>query len=104
MKTKKRYQDMTAAELAAATKDLDKPWQGPGLPGRAMTAKERREFEAWREKALAEEASQKDVERVTLLFPSALAGRIGAMAKSKHTTPARLLQRIVEDALHRAVA
>jgi hypothetical protein len=37
---RKRYDQMTADELAAATADLDK--EMPGLPGRALTAEQKR--------------------------------------------------------------
>ncbi len=107
MKQKKRYQDMTAAELAEATKDFDKPWTGRRLPGRTMTPKERAWFESWQKKALAEEAAEldeKQIQSVTLLLPTALVSRIGEVAKEKHTTPAALVKRIVQDAIYHAVA
>lgn len=101
MKTKKRYQDMTGPELAEATREYDKPWTGRGLPGKALTAKERREFEAWQKEALAEEPK---TQSLTLVLPNKLVGQIGELAKSRHTTPANLLKRLVQDAIHQAVA
>ncbi|MGA2497489.1 MAG: hypothetical protein ABSH20_07095 [Tepidisphaeraceae bacterium] len=32
---------MNTAELAAATAEYDKPWSGPGLPGKPLTATQR---------------------------------------------------------------
>lgn len=37
----KPYEQMNAAELAAATAEYDKPWTGPGLPGKPLTATQR---------------------------------------------------------------
>src|SRR5438034_451590 len=37
----KRYSQMNAAELAAATQQYDQEWTGPGLPGRPLTTKQR---------------------------------------------------------------
>ena len=104
MKTKKRYQDMNAAELAEATKEFDEPWTGNRLPGRAMTRAERARFEAWQKKSLAFEAQKKEAEPLTLLFPPRLVTQIGVLAKAKHTTPAILVKQIVQDAIHQAVA
>lgn len=99
MKAKKRYQDMTGEELAAATREFDKPWTGRGLPGRAMTAKERTRFEAWQKKSLAEETAPAQATNLTLGFPKRLTARIGELAKAKHTTPENLVKRIVQDAV-----
>jgi hypothetical protein len=41
MPQKKRYDQMNTAELAAATAEYDKPWTGPGLPGKPLTAAQR---------------------------------------------------------------
>ena len=37
----KPYEQMNTAELAAATAEYDRPWTGPGLPGKALTAGQR---------------------------------------------------------------
>jgi hypothetical protein len=37
----KRYEDMNVSELAAATDEYDRPWTGPGLPGKRLTAAQR---------------------------------------------------------------
>jgi hypothetical protein len=37
----KPYEQMNAAELAEATAEYDKPWTGPGLPGKPLTAAQR---------------------------------------------------------------
>jgi hypothetical protein len=37
----KRYSEMTTAELREATKEYDREWTGPGLPGKALTAADR---------------------------------------------------------------
>ena len=37
----KPYEEMNTAELAAATAAYDKPWTGPGLPGKPLTAAQR---------------------------------------------------------------
>ncbi len=37
----KPYEKMNTAELAAATAEYDKPWTGPGLPGKPLTAAQR---------------------------------------------------------------
>ena len=41
MLKRKPYEKMTAAELATATAGYDKPWPGPGLPGKPLTAPQR---------------------------------------------------------------
>src|SRR5438046_2885137 len=41
MPKRKRYSQMNAAELAAATRQYDQEWTGPGLPGRPLTTKQR---------------------------------------------------------------
>lgn len=97
MKTTKRYQDMTAEELAQATREFDEPCPSRGKP---MSKKDRQWFDAWQKKALANEAAR---ER-SFVFPQKLVDRIGEIAKQKHTTPAALVKRIVQDALHQAVA
>lgn len=38
------YDQMTTEELAAATAEYDKPWRGPGLPGKPLTAADRAKF------------------------------------------------------------
>ena len=73
--------------------------------GRAMTKKEGARFEAWQKRALAEEVAQsKHRQSVTLVFPTKLAAQIGELAKAKRTTPEHLLQCIVQNAIHQAVA
>ena len=104
MKAKKRYQDMTGEELAVATREYDKPWAGNTLPGRAMTVKERARFEAWQKKSLAEEAAEEQRTRLTLIFPPKMTARIGELAKVRHVTPENLVKRIVQNAVHQAVA
>jgi len=37
----KPYAQMNTAELAAATAEYDKPWTGPGLPGKPLTEAQR---------------------------------------------------------------
>ena len=104
MKAKKRYQDMTGEELAMATREYDKPWTVNIPPGRAMTVKERARFEAWQKKSLAEEAAQEMRTRLTLVFPPKLTARIGELAKVRRITPENLVKRIVQNAVHHAVA
>ncbi len=104
MKTKKRYQDMTATEVAEATKEFDRPWAGTKLPGRAMTTKERARFEAWQKKAMANEAVEDKAESLTLVLPRPLAQRIGELAKQRHTTSAALVKQIVQNAVYQLVA
>jgi hypothetical protein len=41
MRKHKRYEQMNTAELAAATAEYDKPWNGPGLPGKPLTKEQR---------------------------------------------------------------
>ncbi len=41
MAKRKPYERMTAAELALATAEYDKPWTGKGLPGKPLTAAQR---------------------------------------------------------------
>jgi hypothetical protein len=41
MAKRKPYDQMNTAELAAATAEYDRPWTGPGLPGRPLTAAQR---------------------------------------------------------------
>lgn len=41
MPKRKHYEEMNTAELAAATAEYDKPWTGPGLPGKPLTAAQR---------------------------------------------------------------
>jgi hypothetical protein len=41
MGKQRHYEKMNAAELAAATAEYDKPWTGPGLPGKPLTAAQR---------------------------------------------------------------
>ena len=41
MTKRKAYDQMNTTELAAATADYDKPWIGPGLPGKPLTAAQR---------------------------------------------------------------
>lgn len=73
--------------------------------GRAMTKKERARFEPLQKRALTEEAAQsKNSQSVTLVFPTKLAAQIGELAKAKQTTPEHLLQCIVQNAIHQAVA
>ena len=104
MKSKKRYQDMTGEELAAATREFDKPWTGRTLPGKAMTAKERAHFVAWQKKSLAQEAAEEQRARLTLVFPPKLTARIGELAKAKNTTPENLVKRIMQNAVHQTIA
>jgi hypothetical protein len=37
----KPYDQTSTAELGSATADYDKPWTGPGLPGKPLTAAQR---------------------------------------------------------------
>ena len=41
MPKRKPYAQMNTKELAAATAEFDKPWPGPGLPGKPLTARDR---------------------------------------------------------------
>ena len=41
MAKRKPYEQMDAAESAAATAGYDQPWTGPGLPGKPLTAAQR---------------------------------------------------------------
>ena len=41
MHKRKRYSEMTTPELREATKEYDREWTGPGLPGKPLTAKDR---------------------------------------------------------------
>lgn len=41
MAKRKPYEQMNVTELAAATAEYDKPWTGPGLPGKPLTAAQR---------------------------------------------------------------
>ncbi len=104
MTTNKRYQDMTAEELAQATREFD----APGVPGgKPMSKKDRQWFDAWQKRALAHEAadkSNKTHDRLTLVLPKKLTARIDELAKQKHTTPATLVRRIVRNAIYKAVA
>lgn len=36
----KRYPETTTAELREATKEYDREWTGPGLPGKPLTARD----------------------------------------------------------------
>jgi hypothetical protein len=42
MKKKKKLTEMTAAELAEATREFDKEHTGPGLPGKPLNARDRK--------------------------------------------------------------
>lgn len=97
MKPKKRYQDMTAKELAQATREFDSECLDPAKP---MSKKDRQWFDTWQKKARANDSD----ETLTLVFPRKLVDRIGEVAKQKRTTPANLVKRLVQDALHKAVA
>jgi hypothetical protein len=103
MKTK-RYQDMSAQELAEATREFDKEWTGKTPPGRALTRKERAEFEAGQKERLRAKPHTPAPARLELTIPSALVEQVDALAKRKRTTRGRLIQRLVEQALHQAVA
>jgi hypothetical protein len=41
MPKRKPYGQMNTKELAEATAEFDKPWTGPGLPGKPLTAADR---------------------------------------------------------------
>lgn len=41
MAKRKPYEQMNTSELAVATAGYDKPWTGPGLPGKPLTAAQR---------------------------------------------------------------
>ena len=41
MAKRKAFDEMTTAELAAATAEYDQPWTGRGLPGKPLTAAQR---------------------------------------------------------------
>ena len=41
MRKRKRYSEMTTAELRRATQEYDREWTGPGLPGKPMAAADR---------------------------------------------------------------
>jgi hypothetical protein len=41
MPKRKRYSEMTTAQLREATKEFDHEWTGPGLPGKPLTASDR---------------------------------------------------------------
>lgn len=92
---------MSDADLDALAKECEKIKPGEGRP---LTAKERREFEAWQKKALAEEKETQKARQLTLVFPPKLSAQIDELAKSRHTTPANLLKRLVQEAIHQAVA
>lgn len=89
---------MTHEELDQLAAEAEKIQPGESRP---LTAKERAKFEAWQKKALAEEPK---TQSLTLTLPNKLVGQIGELARSRHTTPANLLKRLVRDAIHQAVA
>jgi hypothetical protein len=41
MAKNKRYPEMTTAQLREATREYDRAWTGPGLPGKPLTAADR---------------------------------------------------------------
>jgi hypothetical protein len=41
MGKRKHYSEMTAAELREATKEYDREWTGPGLPGKPLKTADR---------------------------------------------------------------
>jgi hypothetical protein len=41
MPKRKHYSEMTTAQLREATREYDREWTGPGLPGRPLTAADR---------------------------------------------------------------
>ena len=93
---------MTSADFDALAAECETIAPGSG---RALTKKERVRFEAWQKRALAEEPTEKkNSQSVTLVFPTKLTTQIGELAKAKRTTPEHLLQRIVQNAIHQAVA
>lgn len=101
MKTKKRYQDMTARELAGATREFDEPAEPGGKP---MSRKDQQWFDVWQKKALANEAAGAESALVRFVISRKLIGQIGEAAKRKHTTPVALAKQVFQDAIHKAVA
>ncbi len=94
---KKRYQDMTAAELAEATKEFDKPWPGPGLPGRALTATERKQWQRMRDKmnrsapAKGRPKVGEGVKVISLSVEQSLLRRADALAKKRGVSRAAMV-------------
>lgn len=41
MPKRKRYSRLTTAQLRESTKDYNREWNGPGLPGKPLTAADR---------------------------------------------------------------
>jgi hypothetical protein len=41
MQKRKGYSEMTTVELREATREYDREWTGPGLPGKPLTAKDK---------------------------------------------------------------
>lgn len=68
---------------------------------RPLTRKQQAQFDAWQQDRLQLRA--KGIGSLTLVFSDELTMRLGALARKKHITPANLIKRIVQDALHQAV-
>jgi hypothetical protein len=92
---------MTHADLDALAEDCKKLKPGAGRP---LSKAQRTEFERWQKKALANEAGRNMGATLALVFPPDLLTRLDGLAKTRHTTTAKLVQGIVEDALQRTVA
>lgn len=93
MKPKKRcYQEMTAKELAQATREFDEECLEAPKP---MTQADRKWFDAWQKQALAHEAEQERPQTLTMVFPRELIERLAKRAKEQHTTANRLIEEAV---------
>ena len=93
---KRRYQDMSAERLKQATTQFDSEWTGAELPGRPLTAAERKQWQRLR--ARMNRAATKGrpkvgegVKVISLSIEQGLLRKADALAKRKGTSRAALV-------------
>lgn len=112
--SKKRYQDMTTEELRQATKEFDKEWTGPGLPGQPLSAGERawwkraqpqlrKAVDARRKAAMGRPKMGEGVKVIALSIEQGLLRKADELARRKKISRAALVAEGLETLLKRKV-
>jgi hypothetical protein len=100
-KNAKKYWEMTAAELAEATKEFDEPFVGS--KGRRMNSAERKQEQRFRMK-LGRPRQGKGAKAVSVTIEQGLLSRTDAHAKRLGLSRAQFIARSLEQALRRKTA
>jgi hypothetical protein len=95
----KRYWEMSAKELAEATKQFDEPFVAD--QSRPLTPAERQEWNQIKRKRGRPKVGQ-GFKRVSVSLEQGLLKRVTALAKKRRVSRSRLLAQVLEEALTRA--